>query len=194
MPTVPPHEVAALVEGESDAVVLRHLLQRDRVVARVVPMNGITNIDRWLAACELDPGVGAVAGLYDLAEERFVVRALHRRGVVINGAGLTHHGFFVCEGDLEDELIRAVGPDHAVAGLADIGLAGAFETFAQQPQWRDRPVTDQLHRFAGAGSGRKALIAAHLAGLLTRETTPAPLTALVGYVRTHAGSGGPPPR
>lgn len=92
------------------------------------------------------------------------------------------HGFFVCDTDLEDELIRAVGADRAAAALEGIGLAGTFETFVQQPQWRGRPVADQLHRFAGAGSGRKALIAEHLTGLLADDDVPPPLAALVSYV------------
>lgn len=183
MPSIPPCAVATLVEGESDAIVVRHLLDRSGLTARVVPMDGITNIAHWLDRCDAQRSIERVTGLYDLAEEHFVVRALAQRGLRVDDAGPARHGFFGCDQDLEDELIRAVGPERVVAGLEDIGLGGTFRIFAQQPQWRDRPVASQLRRFAGAGSGRKAVLAEHLVALLTTRTVPAPLAGLIAAVR-----------
>lgn len=175
-----------LVEGESDAIVVRELFRRAQLGAHVVSMDGITNIAHWLDRCASDPTVERVTGLYDTAEEHYVVRALAEQGVVLNAGGPASHGFFGCDRDLEDELIRAVGTDRAVASLAAVGLSGTFQTFAQQPQWRERPPAAQLRRFAGAGAGRKALLAEHLAGLLEPADVPAPLAALVDRVRTWA--------
>lgn len=186
-PGDPSQSVVVLVEGESDAVVVRHLLAAQDALdaVAVLPMGGITNVDRWLGRVAGRHS----AGLYDAAERRFVTRALRRRGVPVDpGADLAEHGFFECVADLEEELIRALGPAQVVEALDAIGDGARFETFVHQPQWRDRPIGDQLHRFAGSGSGRKALLAEQLAQRLTPATTPAPLAGVVAHALALAGA------
>ena len=58
-------------------------------------------------------------------------------------------------------------------------LSASFATFTRQPAWADRPFADQLRRFAGAGSGRKELLAGALTAALTYDELPPPLAGLV---------------
>ena len=58
-------------------------------------------------------------------------------------------GFYVCDPDLEAELIRALGPDAVEAVLEAQKELGSFRTFQRQPAQRERPVEKQLQRFMG---------------------------------------------
>lgn len=144
-------------------------------------MGGVTNLARHLDDLG-GPGPGVLA-LVDAGEVRFATGALRRHGIrAVTTEELTWHGVFVCDRDLEDVLLRALGADavrDVLAGMADLG---AFTTFAQMPQWRDRPVHDQLHRFAGSASGRKLRLASRLVDLLDPTDCPAPLDALLDAV------------
>lgn len=165
-----------LVEGRSDAAVLEVLGRRlglDAPGVEVVDMGGVTNLGAHLDRCA---GV-RVAILYDAGEERFVVRALEHRG-------LDDVGFFRCESDLEDELIRALGTDLVVEVIDREGELGLLETFQQQPYQRARPLHDQLHRFCGTKSGRKARLAAAIAEALPLERVPTPLSTVLEFAHT----------
>ena len=95
---------------------------------------------------------------------RFFARALRRRGHdVETRTDLAALGFFVCEDDLEDELIRALGTDAVIEVVAREGELGLLHTFQQQPAQRGRSLHDQLHRFFGTKSGRKVRLATALA-------------------------------
>lgn len=182
--------VAVLVEGASDAAVVRTLADAcgiDGSLA-VVDMGGVTNARRHLQALARDwPGV-RVLGLCDAPEERYVIGALRDRGLPVSTRrDLADHGFFVCEDDLEDELIDALGTEAALEALADIGDLDRFGTFCRQPEWRERELRDQLHRFAGSGSGRKLLFAQRMGERLTTHTVPAPLARLIAKVEQDAG-------
>lgn len=172
-----------LVEGASDAAAVHGvaaLLGRslaDEGVA-VVAMGGATNVARHLAA--LPTGL-AVGGLYDAAEERFFRRGLERAGFgrVRDRADLEAHGFFVCDADLEDELVRALGVEHALRVVAAQGELSAFRVLQRQPAQRDRSVERQLHRFLGTRSGRKAQYAAALVAALPPDAVPPPLLGVL---------------
>lgn len=167
-----------LVEGESDAVVVRALLAARGAPAEVVPMGGVTNLAAHLDALG-GPGP-AVLALVDAPEVRFAVGALRRHGVRAETVEeLGWHGVLVCDRDLEDVLIRALGPDTVLDVLAGMAERGAFDSLAQMPHWRGRPVAEQLHRFAGSGSGRKIRLAARLVDRLDPDDLPDPLGALV---------------
>lgn len=176
-----------LVEGHSDAAVVETLVaarggELTAPAVRVVPMGGITNLRPHLARHGEVPGV-LVLGLCDAPEEWFVLRALRDAGrPVTTRDELAALGFFVCVRDLEDELLRAVGADAAEAALSELGELTRFRTFQRQPQWRDRARHEQLHRFAGSGSGRKLALAERLARQLTPATTPRPLGRLVDRI------------
>ena len=159
-------------------------------------MEGVTNVARHLAAVAADPRRPAVVGLCDAPEVRFVVGALRRRGHdVATRDDLAAHGFHVCDDDLEDELIRAVGVDVVVDVVAAQGELPRLDTFRRQPAQRGRPLHDQLHRFAGTTSGRKARFAAALAERVAPDRVPAPLRLVLeaahdAVVRPVAGPAG----
>lgn len=177
---------AILVEGESDREAVLALaaargtnLTDDGVV--VVAMGGITNTARYVR--ELGPQGQRLhlAGLYDAGEERFVRHAMVRAGLAPGpgAAGLAALGFHRCDRDLEDELIRAVGVDRMLRVLEAQGDLVPFRTLQQQPAHRDGAVADHLHRFLGAGSGRKIRYGRLLVEALSLSEMPAPLTAVV---------------
>jgi hypothetical protein len=101
---------AILVEGWSDQAALEALaLRRGRDLRAegvvVVPIGGVTNVDRFVRA--LGPrGLGLrLAGLCDVADAQHVRRGLEQAGFDTAGhgeAGLEALGFFCCDADLAD--------------------------------------------------------------------------------------------
>ena len=180
-----------LVEGRSDVAALRVLGRRLGLGSpsiEVVSMEGVTNVGHHLAAIAADPDGAAVVGLCDAPEVRFVVGALRRRGHdVASRDDLAVHGFHVCDDDLEDELIRAVGVDEVVDVVATLGELPRLDTFRRQPAQRARSLHDQLHRFAGTTSGRKARFAAALAEQVVLDRVPAPLRNVLEAAHDQAG-------
>ena len=180
-----------LVEGPSDAAVLDVLARRlglDGREVAVVPMGGVTNVGRYLREYAEQPAT-RVAGLCDRGEVRFVTGALRRLGHDVvhaaeGGAGLAAYGFFVCDEDLEDELIRALGTDTVIEVIDREGELGQLRTLQQQPAQRARSLHDQLHRFAGTKSGRKVRLAAALAEELPLDAVPAPLLDVLTWGST----------
>jgi len=151
-----------LVEGISDQIAVETLaslqardLTKEGVV--VVPIGGAQSVSRFLA--RFGPaGAGLlVSSLCDAAEERHFCRELARAGYAqpATRGELERAGFFVCDRDLEDELIRAVGPDVLETILAEEEDLASFRTLQKQAAWRDACFVDQLRRFLGAGARRK---------------------------------------
>jgi hypothetical protein len=176
--TAPVH---VLVEGASDAAAVRAaaaVAGRDLGAVELVAMGGATNARRVLA--ELVPAGAHVLGLCDRAEAAYVLRALRHVGYAVRDVdSLPGHGFWVCDRDLEEELIRAAGARRALEVLEHTRLASSFRTFTRQPAWADRPFADQLRRFAGAGSGRKERLAEALTSALRPDELPPPLAGLL---------------
>jgi hypothetical protein len=147
-------------------------------------MGGATNLVRFLD--HFGPsGVNVrVAGLCDLAEAAFFGRTLARRGITerADQASMASAGFFVCVRDLEDELIRAVGPHGVEAIVMQEGELGSLRRLQQMPFHRGRAVDEQLHRFMGVRSGRKYRYAPLLVDALDRAELPRPLHSLLAYV------------
>jgi hypothetical protein len=145
-------------------------------------MGGITNIGHHLVA--LDGRDLRVGGLYDAAEERFVSNGLVRVGLrpFADTTPLTALGFFRCDRDLEDELIRAIGVDGFLALIEAEGELRSFERLRGQPAQRERTTTQQLHRFIGSRSGRKERYGTRLAQVLPLDRVPAPLDALLRWI------------
>ncbi len=186
-------DTVVLVEGVSDLVALTTLARRrgrdlDAAGVQVVPMGGATNVGRYLR--EFGPGGASVrlAGLCDLAEARYFRSALERTGVARALAAdhapesLARHGFFVCARDLEDELIRSLGTDDVVRVVEEQGELALFRMFQKQPAQREKPVEQQLRRFLGTHSGRKAQYARALVEALPPGVAPLPLEGLLAHV------------
>ncbi|MDQ4214950.1 ATP-dependent endonuclease [Microbacterium capsulatum] len=180
-----------LVEGESDrlALIEAALVRGEPSLdarADVVSLGGITNLRSWLE--RRDPLV-PVRGLYDAAELRYVVGALVASGMLPDGVSdpdpdpVAALGFFGCDQDLEDEVIRAAGPELVLETLAARGELALFRTFQGQPAQRVRSVEAQLHRFAATASGRKARFAADVIAALPAERLPDPLARVLDAVR-----------
>jgi hypothetical protein len=143
-------------------------------------MGGVTNVWAHLRRATDAQPTPSVIGLCDAGEVRVVVRALQRLGrAVAEPADLAAEHFFVCDRDLEDELIRALGPDTCLALLEEVELGARFASFSRQPAWVGRPLTERLHRFSGIASGRKVMLAGVMAAALTPDQMPVPLARLV---------------
>lgn len=181
--------MVVLVEGASDEVALEALAaRRGRDLGAegvaVVPLGGATSIGHFLDVCG-PPGLGLpLAGLCDIGEERHFRRHLARVGLgsPVDRDELAELGFQVCVADLEDELIRALGPETVQRVIEEQGETRPFRTFQGQPAQRDRPVEHQLRRFMGTHSGRKALYAGALVARLEAGRVPGPLERLLAGV------------
>jgi hypothetical protein len=155
-----------LVEGTSDQVALETLaLRRGRDLAAegvlVESIGGAQAIRRALAHHD-----GArLVGLVDAGEADGFRRALD--------------AVFVCDPDLEGELIRALGADEVLRVIEAQGDLGPFRTLQKQPSWRGRPVEEQLRRFMGSGGSRKIQYARHLVEALDLDRVPAPLDGVL---------------
>ncbi len=175
-----------LVEGISDQIAVETLaslqgrdLTKEGLV--VVPIGGAQSVSRFLA--RFGPtGVGLrLSGLCDAAEERHFCRALARAGYArpATRSELESEGFFVCDRDLEDELIRAVGPDAIQTILAEEGDLASFRTLQKQAAWRDACFVDQLRRFLCAGARRKLRYAGLFVLALDLDRQPRPLRGVL---------------
>lgn len=172
-----------LVEGLSDQHALEVLARRrgqDLAGIQVVAMGGATNIGHYLARYA---GV-TIAGLYDSAEERFFRRALERIGLHPGPPpdGLEACGFFGCTPDLEDELIRALGPEEVERLVEAEGRIASFRRLQRQPALRERSLHHQLRRLMGGRAGGKCHYARLMAEAVDLDRVPRPLTAVLDHL------------
>ncbi|MEU1337767.1 TOPRIM nucleotidyl transferase/hydrolase domain-containing protein [Streptomyces sp. NPDC005827] len=169
--------VAVLLEGPSDVAAVDALAaRRGRDLAAegvcVLPMGGAMSVGRY-ARLLGPPGLGLrLTGLCDERERPYYVRGLER-------AGADQHAFFVCAADLEDELIRALGPDRVVDLVRAEGDQRPLRTFLNQPAQQGRTAQQQLRRFFGTTSGRKIHYGRVLVEALDPDRVPAPLDGLL---------------
>jgi hypothetical protein len=177
-----------LVEGMSDRRALEALAaRRGRALTAdgvaVVAMGGAKNIGQFLERFGPHGSDIAVAGLYDVAEEPDVRRCLERTGFgsASSRLELERLGFFACIEDLEDELIRPLGPERVMDIVEERGELGSFRTLQKQPEWRGRPLDQQLRRFLG-NSNRKIDYAPLLVDALDLSRAPRPLDAVLARV------------
>jgi hypothetical protein len=178
-----------LVEGISDQVALETLAaRRGRDLAgeriSIVPIGGAQAIGRFLMRFASQRSDATLAGLCDAGEEKVFRRSLERAGF---GSHLTpvdmeRLGFHVCVEDLEDELIRALGPAAVVAVIDSQGDLGAFRTFQKQPAWRGQSIERQLRRFLGSADRRKIRYARLLVDALDLARVPRPLDRVLAHV------------
>ena len=181
---------AILVEGWSDQAALEALARRRDLDLRaegigVVPIGGITNVGRF--ADVLGPrGLGLrLGGLCDAAEEPYLMRSLYRAGLAsaLTRAEAENLGFFVCDADLEDELIRALGTAAVERILATEGELNSFCRFQDQPAQRGRETQALLRRFIGTRARRKIRYGRLLVDALDLERVPRPLDLVLIHLR-----------
>lgn len=175
-----------LVEGDSDRCAIETLARRrgrdlTGEYVSVVPMGGAHAVRVYLE--RLGPAGRNVrlAGLCDAGEEGQLRRALERVGL---GSSLTRTemealGFYVCEADLEDELIRALGAATVERIIQAEGDLASFRTYQKQPAHRDRSFGEQLHGFMW---NRKQRYARVLVEALDLGRVPRPLDGVLAHV------------
>ena len=96
-------------------------------------------------------------------------------------------GFYVCVTDLEDELIRALGPPAVEELLRANDDLHRFQTLQQMPEWRHRETGEQLRRFMGSGGRRKIRYARILVDSLDLEHVPRPLDRVLAHALERSG-------
>lgn len=156
-----------LVEGESDRVAVETLARRrGRDLAAesvaVLAIGGAQAVGRVLR----DWDGARVAGLCDAREADVFVRALGR-------------GAFVCDPDLEGELVRALGADRVLELVEARGQLGSFLTYQKQPAKRAWALEQQVH---GWLHNWKVRYAAPLVEALDLARVPPPLDGVLDYV------------
>ena len=172
-----------LVEGISDRLAVVTLAERcghdlDAEGIAVVVIGGAHALGNALR--DVTPGV-QVAGLCDAGEEDAFRRALETYGVgtAADRAELEALGFYVCEADLEDELVRALGCTRVAEIIEAQGETGRFRTFQKQPEKRALSLEAQLHGFMW---NRKIRYAPLLVQALDLDHVPRPLAGVLAHV------------
>ncbi len=174
----------------------------------VLPIGGAMSVGRYARLLgPTGAGLGLrLTGLCDERERGYYARALALSGAPRRGAaadapdtpGTPEAGpapeagsrpqvrtaatpaqtFFVCSADLEDELIRALGPARVTELVGAEGEVRALEIFLRQPAQRGRTPQQQLRRFLGTKKGRKIHYGRVLVEALDPDRVPAPLDDL----------------
>ncbi len=185
----PDIDAVVLVEGASDRHAIETLARRRRcdlagTGIAVVDMGGVTNTFRYLERFGPHGAALRLAGLCDAGEERVVRRALERAGMGVHPdrESMATVGFHVCDADLEDELIRALGTDAVEDVVRAAGELVPWQTFQRQPEQRGRDPHAQLRRFMGTKSGRKHRYGTLLVEALDLGRVPATLDAVLDAV------------
>jgi hypothetical protein len=175
-----------LVEGVSDKVALETLARRrGRDLAAedvsVLPVGGAQAFGRFLSLYDPRGSSVGLAGLCDAGEEGQLRQALERAGfgLDLGRAEMERLGFYVCEADLEDELVRCLGAAVVEAVLAAHGILGSFRTYQKQPAHRARTPEEQLWGFL---NNWKVRLAAPLVEALDLSRVPRPLDGVLAHV------------
>jgi hypothetical protein len=186
---------AILVEGWSDQAAVQTWARTcavdlaDHAIV-VLPVGGITNMGKFVAALGA-PGLGVrMSGLYDASEEQLTLRCLARAGLGANltRAGAESSGFFGCVDDLEDELIRALGAAAVESLLEAQDELRSFRLFQRQPMQQGRDTHSQLKRFMGTRAGRKIRYGSLLVAALAPERVPLPLKRVLAHAAARSAS------
>ena len=178
-----------LVEGQSDAAAVRAvaaLLGCDLDARRIEirSAEGVTNFPALLADyVQSHPGA-PFCGVYDVADEWHVRRALAQAAIQVTAQeSLASVGFHACVADLEDELIRALDAQGVMSVIEAEGELASFRRFQAMPQHRGTPVDQQLHRFLGTRATRKIRCARRLVEALGLARLPGPLKQLAARIQ-----------
>jgi hypothetical protein len=173
------------VEGTSDQLALEALAARigcdlEAAAVAVVEIGGATNIWRFLELYRTQHPDVRVGGLCDANQEHAFRRALVQFGF---GSNLTRDemqsiGFFVCDADLEDELIRSLGIDRVLQIIDEEGELQSFRTYQKQPAHSARTLEQQVHGFMW---NRKQRYAQLFVDALDLDRVPHPLAGVLAH-------------
>ena len=175
-----------LVEGTSDQRAVETLAARrgrdlEAEGVPIVPIGGAHAIGAALE--RFGPaGLGVkLAGLCDAGEESAFARGLERAGMGtdLSRSDLEALGFYVCDTDLEHELVRALGVDAVLRIVDEQRELSSFRTFQKQPAKRELDLEEQLWRFMW---NRKIRYATLLVEALDLERVPRPLDGVLAHV------------
>lgn len=176
-----------LVEGISDQIAIDATARRlGRDLAEsgvvVVPIGGAHAVAAFAARFDHEGGP-VVLGLCDRAEAGLFDRALGSRSEPKVESGATRERVvFVCEPDLEAELIAAIDPADLLGLLDTHGDLDAFGTMSRQQVWRKRPFEARIHRWIRSHARRSSLYAGRIIEALDPTHMPGPLVNLVASV------------
>jgi len=156
------------VEGASDRAALLRLAERrgrdlDAEGVDVVAIGGAHALRRFVTS--LDTRKLRLAGLCDAGESAEFTRVLDE--------------VYVCDPDLEYELIRALGSARIVELIEAQGELHSFRTLQKQLEQRTRPLGQQLRLFL---HNRKIRYAPLLVDALDLAKVPRPLDELLAAV------------
>jgi hypothetical protein len=156
-----------LVEGITDRIALEAVaaklgLDLAENGVEIVPIGGAQAIRRASSAYEGE----RVVGLCDAGEECWFRRVLG-------------DATYVCVKDLEDELVRALGPSRVEEILATQGDLETFRNFQNQLHWRGRPAEAQLRRWLQAADSRGKRYPPVFVDALEPGELPAPLVGVL---------------
>jgi len=173
-----------LVEGVSDQRAIEALARRrerdlETEGVAVIPTAGATNIGRFLDLLGPNGHDVSLAGLCDKGEEAEFGRAVEGAGIgaVTDRADLESFGFYVCEIDLEDELVRALGAATMVDLIESQGHLRRFRSFQNQPAQRHKTIEAQIWRWLG---NHKIRYAPLMVDALEPDRVPSPLLGVLG--------------
>jgi putative ATP-dependent endonuclease of the OLD family len=174
-----------LVEGPSDKYALAVVAERlgrnlDAEGVSIVAMGGAGLIGGYLRIFA-KRGFGlSVAALCDQAEEGVFAEGLRTDGCHVENRGdLEACGFFVCETDLEDELLRRLGEEQVRELVQREGDNGRFSGFTQQERYRGLGFSEQIRAFVARYKVRYAPV---LAAAIPAESIPTPLRKVLEMV------------
>lgn len=182
-------EAVIIVEGVCDQVAVETVARRrgvdlDHEGIAVLPVGGAQAAAAHLE--ELGPQGEhlLLAGLYDTDATATFRRAVTRAGLgrPETEADLARLGFHRCHRDLEEELIRAVTPEVAVEVIESQGDLGSLRTFQKQPDWRGRPLPDQLRRFLGSKARRGQRYARLFMERVDVDRAPPPILGVLDHL------------
>lgn len=179
-----------LVEGASDRIVLQRIAEvtdqeLDRLGASVIELDGAGDVGYVLS---LFGGQGFQVPLLFLIDQDAAADTAAKLGVSV--AGLEASGVHVCVRDLEDEYVRAIGPDTMWDAITRSGLFSGNELGNCA---RTGPDGGRAHEDVAAfcrkkGRGYKMRAAIVAADTLDAATAAkiAPVTALLASLTTPA--------
>jgi len=168
-----------IVEGDSDRVALETLARRrgrdlGAEGVEIVPIGGAHAIRRYLEKLKANGSEVKLAGLVDAGQEDVFRRAVDHTGFEID--------LYVCDTDLEDELIRAVGLESVENVIEAQGELRSLRSLQKQPAQRGRSTLQHVRRFISSHSGRKAQYARLLVEALDLDHVPRPLDRVLSRV------------